>query len=95
MRIKDIKWAKWPWARCPARKEPNVAAHWGRCERARLHYGDHAIRRKGLIIFWSTDWTMWYNEAGEITVDQLECNCSIHDITTPGAAHADDCPMYD
>jgi len=20
------------------------------------------------------------------------CDCSIHDITTPGAAHADDCP---
>lgn len=20
------------------------------------------------------------------------CNCSVHDITTPGAAHADDCP---
>jgi len=38
-----------------------------------------------------------YKEANEIVRIKLlnECNCSIHDITTPGAAHADDCPMYD
>jgi hypothetical protein len=26
---------------------------------------------------------------------EMECDCSVHDITTPGAAHADDCPRYD
>lgn len=25
---------------------------------------------------------------------RAECNCSAHDITSPGAAHADDCPMF-
>lgn len=24
-----------------------------------------------------------------------QCDCSAHDITTPGAAHAEDCPQYD
>lgn len=23
------------------------------------------------------------------------CNCTVHDITVPGAAHAVDCPMFD
>ncbi len=89
MRRKDIKWAKWSWNRCSARKEPNVSGHWGRCERKRLHKGDHALERGMIICFWSTEWTEIIGPGTN------ECNCSVHDITTPGAAHADDCPMYD
>ncbi len=29
------------------------------------------------------------------TPENLGCDCSVHDITTWGAAHAVDCPMYD
>jgi hypothetical protein len=29
------------------------------------------------------------------TTDAADCDCTPHDITTPGAAHADDCPRFE
>src|ERR1044072_117365 len=28
-------------------------------------------------------------------IPDTSCDCSVHDITSPGAAHADDCPQAD
>lgn len=36
-------------------------------------------------------WRWQANNAPQMPI----CDCSVHDITTPGAAHAVDCPRYD
>jgi hypothetical protein len=41
----------------------------------------------------------WYRSIRSIGksnyLSVYDCYCSVHDITTPGAAHAVDCPRYD
>lgn len=53
-----LPWSRW-WNQCRARKEPNTAGHWGRCELKRGHSGDHILERGMILIGWSTDWTTW------------------------------------
>jgi hypothetical protein len=67
-----IEWARYfRFERCVARKEPNVTGFWGRCERRRMHKGDHMLKRKRIIVCWSTEWTRWINSYGEITVEEI------------------------
>jgi hypothetical protein len=51
--------AKWPWQRCRAVREPEVhTPNWhGRCELKKNHRGDHALERGFDIPRWSTEWT--------------------------------------
>lgn len=51
-----LVWAKWPWQRCKAVKEPSDS-HYGRCELKKKHAGDHALERGMDIPRWSTKWT--------------------------------------
>ncbi len=41
----ELPWARWPWNRCRAVKEPNPSGHWGRCELQKRHVCDHALDR--------------------------------------------------
>jgi hypothetical protein len=53
-----LPWAKWPWQRCFAYREPRDGSHYhGRCELRRGHPGDHALERGFDTPRWSSDWT--------------------------------------
>lgn len=56
----DLPWARWPWDRCAARREPQPGdVRWGRCE-LRRHSPDvdHALEYgMGDALRWSTRWT--------------------------------------
>ncbi|HEY2766259.1 MAG TPA: hypothetical protein VGJ13_19940 [Pseudonocardiaceae bacterium] len=56
----QLPWSRWPWNRCPARRERQPGdTDWGRCELRR--HGpeiDHALERgMGADRRWSTRWT--------------------------------------
>lgn len=46
------------------------------------------------LLNWGKTPTFYCVRCGVEWID-TSCDCSVHDITTPGAAHADDCPRYD
>lgn len=93
MKYVDLPWS-YGWfgiGRCKARlKSVDSADYFGRCELKR-HWGNvpHALERGMVWVRWET--VSYLTQAGT----DLSCDCSVHDVTTPGAAHAVDCPMYD
>lgn len=57
--LTTLPWAKWPWRRCRAVREPRPGESYyaGRCDLTRRHRGDHALERGMDTPRWSTDWT--------------------------------------
>ncbi len=52
------EWAKWPWTRCRAVKEPSqYGGYHGRCDLKYYHEGDHKLDRGLDQPQWSTEWT--------------------------------------
>lgn len=82
-----MNWAIVPWNRCRARLEKKEDAEfYGRCELKKGHRGPHALERGFVIVSFTT--TVKYLCTGP---HLGWCDCSVHNITTPGSAHADDC----